>query len=121
LLPEYPKLKLEFGQAITRSMRDRAREVEGIVASVPSHRIFEGDTMEIIRSDGTAGTTKFREETAELRIPLEESSDLELPDLMERLDKIVLNLLKRRPGAFFRPCPMLRVQQEQRWMRKDRK
>jgi hypothetical protein len=101
MLPEYPKLSAEFGHATTRAMQQRAREIEGIVATVPSHRVFEGDTMEIIRSDGSTGITKFREETAELRIPVEESPDLELSDLMARLDQIVFDLAAKKAKNFF--------------------
>jgi hypothetical protein len=99
VIPDFPALKEQFNQALTRYMRGRLDQ--SVLGQIPRGRIFEGGRNVIVREDGSQEETKMNEAGSEIRIPADEIRNLHLPALLERLEVLVHEILAKQTKDFY--------------------
>ena len=101
MLPDFPDLKREMDEFLTRFLRSRVQFYEGVVSEVPQHTIHEGDENFIVRPDKSEDKMEMVRLEHALELKLDELVKLTLPDVLSRLDKIAKEIASKKSKYFF--------------------
>jgi hypothetical protein len=101
MLPDFPNLKDDLNRAITRVMMERTRLYQGPIGTIRRARMFEGRLNTIVRPDGSREETPLIHSSAMLNISLPELAELDLPELLMRLDAIARDMAGQQSRQFY--------------------
>src|SRR5690348_11770637 len=99
MIPDFPVLKEELNRAMSRYMK--LRMARGPLGQVPRGRVFEGDSNVLIREDSSHEETEIREFGSQISLPGEDIRNLNLPDLLESLDKLAEEIITQQAKHFY--------------------
>jgi len=101
MLPDFPLLKRDLGRAITRWQERRTRMYQGEIGKIQRAQVFEGDRNVIVRTDGSLEETSYISSSAKLIIPASEAEQIDLPELLMKLDPIAEDMARQQSRGLY--------------------
>ena len=102
MLPDLPKLKIEFRKRLTRHFSRLVNGKLGIINEAPRQTLREGNRMRTVRADGSVSEDGLKLASAEMRIGMDDIPTMSAADLLQRLDGMAEDMARQMSEHFFR-------------------
>ena len=101
MLPDFPAVRNEMDDVLTRFLRARVMHHEGIVSEIAQHTIHEGSRNSIIRPDGKEDETEMVQLEEEMKLKWKDLATLDLAGAAAQLDKVAAGIAAQKSKHFF--------------------
>jgi len=102
MLPDFPKEKALLQKFWNEYLAHKHRELLGILSTIPSFAIHEGNRWKIEREDGTESEQKYQEMSSGFTISLDEVPDLTPEKIRAKLDAVAEDGARQMSQSIFK-------------------
>lgn len=101
MLPDLPALKADLQQILSNYVRAKAHANLGVFSQSPKHVIHEGNSMRIVRADGSVDENELKAASSEVSLSLGELHSMSISERTNLLDRMAHDLAEQMSKHLF--------------------
>lgn len=101
MLPDQPNLKREIQERLQRLVEHTSQRKLGVFSDIPKHILHEGDSLVVIRADGTNEDCQLSTASAEFEVNVDTTPEAALNERMLLLEKVSTEMARQMTRGLF--------------------